>query len=286
MSVYNKEKTRCQFREQLSFLKILSKVKIYVISISIKMARQNFETCEGIAAHFRSLFEHNNETQSTDNEDEHRSTSDMDQLEGGAADEDTLESLSGAEADNETDEENAENYYDEISDLQDKRTSNPFEEGTTVYSDQKFDIIVKSVSHKKNNRYKINDHLYRISFHRKTPDKLKLLNLESAIEVALIKIIDKLKRVYRKDNQHQIYVTVIEKRIKNGLNSGNYSLNTPSRVIARWVLSMLYNFLKSKQSMKLTKSFNVMIKVLSVRHIRDLVKNKSKNKKFRPHVYH
>ncbi len=250
------------------------------------MARQNFETCEGIAAHFRSLFEHNNETQSTDNEDEHRSTSDMDQLEGGAADEDTLESLSGAEADNETDEENAENYYDEISDLQDKRTSNPFEEGTTVYSDQKFDIIVKSVSHKKNNRYKINDHLYRISFHRKTPDKLKLLNLESAIEVALIKIIDKLKRVYRKDNQHQIYVTVIEKRIKNGLNSGNYSLNTPSRVIARWVLSMLYNFLKSKQSMKLTKSFNVMIKVLSVRHIRDLVKNKSKNKKFRPHVYH
>ncbi len=239
-----------------------------------------FTTCGEIENHFRTFFEHEESTIAPNDSNN--------ELVGGK--EQNI-SESGNEADIESDEEEqdeneTEDYFDNISDREDNRASDPFLEGTNVYSDKNLDIVVKSVAHKRRNRYEVNDHLYRVTFHKKRAEKTTVISLESAIEVSLIKIIDQLKKVYRRDNQHQIYVTIIEKRIKNGLNSGNYSLNTPSRVIARWVLSILYNYLKSKQTMKLNKSFQVMIKILSVRHMRELLKDKKRKKPFRPHMYH
>ena len=77
---------------------------------------------------------------------------------------------------------------------------------------------------------------------------------------------------------------MIEKNILKGLNSGNYSLNTPSWQIARWVMAMLYNYLKSRQTLKLNNSFKIHIKVLSTRHANDLEQNKRSS--FRRKLYH
>ena len=104
------------------------------------------------------------------------------------------------DGDIDSEDENAEEYFESINDAEDRRLSNPFEEGTIVFSNPTLDILVKSVSHKKRNRYDINDHLYKITFHRKTGEKIKLLDLESAIEIALIKIINQLQKIYKKDN--------------------------------------------------------------------------------------
>ncbi len=46
---------------------------------------------------------------------------------------------------------------------------------------------------------------------------------------------------------------------------------------------MLYNYLKSKQTLKLNNSFKIQIKVLSRRHTNDLVQQ---NRRFRQHIYH
>ncbi len=164
------------------------------------------------------------------------------------------------------------------------RTQDPFHEGTIVYEEPEFRLKVKSVQHIRRTRYMLSDHLYSMWIEQKEKgDPPLLLDLETAIEQGLIRVLDELKSVYPSHHQYQIYVTIIAQQILSGLNSGNYSLNTPSEKIARWMLSMLYHYLKSKQTLRLDKTFKIQIKVLSVGHTNNLMQN---NAKFRRHVYH
>ncbi len=163
------------------------------------------------------------------------------------------------------------------------RTHDPYIQGTVVVQMPTFDLKVKSVSHVRRTRYNLSDHLYSIWVEQKKRGRPPLLlDLEEALERAIILVLDELKTVYSKKD-HQIYVTIIDRHITSGLNSGNYSLQTPSSKIARWMMSMLYNFLKSKQTLRLNKSFKVQVKVLSVSHTRDLEQNRPR---FQRHVYH
>ncbi len=173
---------------------------------------------------------------------------------------------------------------DDDEDAPPARTQDPFHEGTIVYEEPEFRLKVKSVQHVRRTRYMLSDHLYSIWIELKQRGQPPLLlDLEKAIEQGIITVLNELKSVYPSHHQYQIYVTIIAEKIKSGLNSGNYSLNTPSEKIARWMLSMLYNYLKSKQTMRLDKTFKIQIKVLSVGHTNNLAQN---NVKFRKHVYH
>ncbi len=84
---------------------------------------------------------------------------------------------------------------------------------------------------------------------------------------ALEAVLNSLKLVYGRDLHHQVYVTIIENKILHGLNSGNYDINTPSSIISNRVLSMLYNYLKSYQTLRINPSFKIQVKVLSVPHM-------------------
>ncbi len=179
---------------------------------------------------------------------------------------------------------NVEKMYRQIVD--DSRTKDPYIQGTKVFGDANFDVFVKSAEHKKSLKYNLSDHLYKVTVHQKDGEPALLLDIEEPLKEALVKILDTLKTVYNKDNHHQVYLTIIDKNILNGLNSGNYALNAPSIKIANWVCGMLYNYLKSKQSLTLNTSFNVKIKVLGVRHILDLMQNKKRKTPFQPHIYH
>ncbi len=176
--------------------------------------------------------------------------------------------------------------YNEVKD--DSRIHDPFIQGTKIFTDSNFSVYVKSVAHQKSNRYELSDHLYKLTIEQKNADPpALLLDIEDPLREGIIHILNKLKEVYNSANHHQVYLTIIEKNILNGLNSGNYSLNAPSKKIANWVCSMLYNYLKSKQTLTLNESFNVKIKVLGVRHILDLLNNNKRKKSFKPHiVYH
>ena len=174
--------------------------------------------------------------------------------------------------------------YTEITN--DSRTEDPYIQGTKVYDKKNFQLFAKSIEHKKSTKYNLSDHLYKVTVHQKEGEPALLLDIEEPLKEALVKILDKLKTVYNKDNHHQVYLTIIEKNILKGLNSGNYSLNTPSIKIANWVCSMLYNYLKSKQTLTLNDSFNVKIKVLGVKHVLDLLNNKKRKNPFHPHIYH
>ncbi len=162
-----------------------------------------------------------------------------------------------------------------------------YSRGRMVYEDDLYQVFVKAVRHKKPTQYSLSDHLFTVWVKSKTlvnNEEPLLFDLELALEKALIEILDRLKAVYdSQQNQNQIYITVLEKSMLNGLNSGNYSLHTPSKTIVRWVLSMLYHFLKSNQTIRLNESFKIQIKVLSLRHTQALEKNK---RGFTRHLYH
>ena len=173
---------------------------------------------------------------------------------------------------------------EEDGDVPPNRSHNPYNEGTTVVETPEFIMKVKSISHTRRTRYRLSDHLYSIwvELKRRHGQAPLLIDLEEALERALIHVLDELKRVYL-NKQYQIYVTIIEKNIISGLNSGNYSLQTPSDKIARWMMGMLYNYLKSNQTLRLNNSFKIQIKVLSFSHVRNMEQNRPQ---FQRHIYH
>ncbi len=159
-----------------------------------------------------------------------------------------------------------------------------FKQGTDIYKDDEYIANIKAVSHKRRTQYSLSDHLFDVKIRPRNQDeKPYLINLEEVIGKALVNILDQLKEAYdAKQNQNQIYITIIDKNILKGINTGNYSLHTPSFLIARWVMALLYHYLKSEQTLRLNDTFKIQIKVLSARHVRDLEKKKPR---FR-HVYH
>ncbi len=163
------------------------------------------------------------------------------------------------------------------------RSGDPYRQGTTVYENAEFRLKVKSVRHARRTRYMLSDHLYSMWVEQKRRVAPFLADMEEALEPGLIEVLNRLKSVYVARHHYQIYVTIISNSIQSGLNSGNYSLNTPSNKIARWMLGMLYNFLKSNQTLKLDHSFKIQIKVLSLHHTHNLEQN---NPRFRRHIYH
>ncbi len=187
-----------------------------------------------------------------------------------------------------SEEENEVESEDDASDRNENETeahAHPiYTKGTQVFENDLYKVFVKGVAHKRRTRYSLSDHLFTMWVEPKSTNIPLIFDLEFALEKALTYVLDRLKTVYdSRHNQNQIYITVAEKNILHGLNSGNYSLHTPSSKIVRWVLSMLYNYLKSEQTLRLNDSFKIQIKVLSHRHVKDLEQRRTN---FRRHIYH
>ncbi len=158
------------------------------------------------------------------------------------------------------------------------------ERGTIIVNNSDYLIRVKATSHARQTRYSLDDHLYNIWVEQKDRGPAPYLaDLEEGLERALITVLNNLKDSYPMQRNYQIYVTIVDDSITSGLNSGNYSLRTPSHKIARWMMAMLYHYLKSNQTMRLNRSFKIQVKVLSVTHTQDLVNSR---RGFRQHFHH
>ncbi len=144
---------------------------------------------------------------------------------------------------------------------------------------------VKRAAFKRNLRFGIDDHLYNLNIDGRRRQPPLVSNVAKGLKIALIQLLNDLKHLYDKNNYHQVFVTVIEKNILRGLNSGNYDLATPSSIIANRVLSMLYNYLKSFQTLRLNPSFKVQLKVLSLRNMRHLRRSKRRRNHFNMHYF-
>ncbi len=162
------------------------------------------------------------------------------------------------------------------------KIGNPYAQGITVFSDNNVDINIRSVEHQRQTRFRTEDHLYQINIIPRRRTAPLIISLENAIAEALSAILSTLQGVYARNLHHQVYITVIERNILHGLNTGNFDLNTPPREIINRVLTILHSYLKSKQTLQLNDSFKIQLKVLSHNHSNHAAAN---NPAFRKKFY-
>ncbi len=158
----------------------------------------------------------------------------------------------------------------------------PFQQGTNIYSDTNVQINVQAVEHQRHTRFRAEDHLYQVNIQANRRTAPILLSLETALKEALMAILLRLKNNYPSIFHHQVYITIIENKIRHGLNTGNYDLAAPPIHIVNRALTILHSYLKSNQTMKLSDSFKVQIKVLSHKHTQHLLSN---NVRFRKKIF-
>ncbi len=157
-----------------------------------------------------------------------------------------------------------------------------FQRGENIYSDTNVNIMVRAIEHQRITRFRAEDHLYQVDIiprRRQTP---LLLSLETAIKEALSSILLRLRGNYPSNLHHQVYITIIENNIVHGLNTGNFDLNAPPNNIVNRALTILHSYLKSNQTLHLTNSFKIQIKVLSHNHTNYLQGN---NPHFRKKIF-
>lgn len=155
--------------------------------------------------------------------------------------------------------------------------------GQVIYNDPEnnLQLEVKRKRHVRETNY-LDDHLFEITIkeiHTRAKRPL-LVDLLLIFLAALQTFLRDIASFYDQVNNHQMYVTVIDENIRNGLNTGNFNVHTNPEVVATHVLNMLYNFLTSHMSLKLNNSFRFNIKVLSLRHANDRIQRGS----LRPHL--
>ncbi len=157
-----------------------------------------------------------------------------------------------------------------------------FNQGTNVYSDPNIDINIRGIEHQRNTRFRAEDHLYEINIIPRRRTAPLLLSLEMALKEALLSILFTLRNSYPHNLHHQVYITIIEKSILHGLNTGNFDLNAPPKDIVNRALTIFHSYLKSKQTMQLNDSFKIQVKVLSHNHSNLL---ELKNPRFRKRIF-
>jgi hypothetical protein len=165
----------------------------------------------------------------------------------------------------------------------DELANGPYNQGQVIYQgvQSNLSLQIRKIRHRREAEF-LEDHLFEISVNeiqRRQRSPL-LITLLMIFRTALIQIINDLAQFYDEQNNHQMYVTVIDDSINHGLNTGNYNVRTDPGLVTDRILTMLYNFLTSHMSLRLNQSFRFNIKVLSVRHARERVQRGG----FNPHI--
>jgi hypothetical protein len=98
-----------------------------------------------------------------------------------------------------------------------------FESNEIVAQNNKFQLEIVKTQFSHNNRFSLDDHLFVMQCKLKNKKRTKpaLLELLNLLYNGLINALDKMKNHYKNpEHEYQIYSTVIENHIKNGLNTG------------------------------------------------------------------
>ena len=146
----------------------------------------------------------------------------------------------------------------------------PFEHPEEAFSDENFSLIIRRVSHRQEKRFRLHDMLLNLEVVRKHPKKKAplLISMLLSIQTAIAFMLRRLQEYFSHQSRHQVYLVVLRDGILNGLQTGNLSLHDNSAVsMAKLVVKRLYNYLKSKVTLRWDKSFKIVCKVLSVPHM-------------------
>ena len=151
----------------------------------------------------------------------------------------------------------------------------------TIFENRSFKVRLRQVEHRRNSRFNISDHLYDMTFEVKDNRQFLLQDLFELINSALIKAISQLKEKYPNNYRNQLFTTIVQDGLLNGLNSGGYSMATNPQQIANHMLNMLESFVQSNEALTLNDSFKIVMKVISMEHVSHRILN---DDSYVPHV--
>ena len=143
-----------------------------------------------------------------------------------------------------------------------------------ILENDSFEVKLEKIAHSRHTRFNLSDHLYNMQFKVKSEKKEFLMaSLFEMLDVAFTRAIDDLKKNYDNSYKNQLYSTIIQKGLLNGLNTGGYSMATPSVKIVSHLLNMLESYLQSHENLTLDSSFKVQFKVITVSHVTHRIMN-------------
>ena len=151
----------------------------------------------------------------------------------------------------------------------------------TIFENRSFKVRLRQVEHRRNSRFNISDHLYDMTFEVKSNRQFLLQDLFELINSALIRAISQLKERYPNNYRNQLFTTIVQDGLLNGLNSGGYSMATNPQQIANHMLNMLESFVQSNEALTLNDSFKIVMKVISMEHVSHRILN---DNSYVPHV--
>ena len=106
------------------------------------------------------------------------------------------------------------------------------------------------------------------------------------LEKAISFILSQVKNLYNANDHNIAFLTLYQKPMINGLNTGGFDIQESSTEMVQRVLQMLEQFLVSNQTLTLNDSFKVYLKVLSVDHMHFKNNQKPKMNKKRTKAFY
>ena len=138
-----------------------------------------------------------------------------------------------------------------------------------IYENESMELSIEKTNFLRQKKFKIHDHLFHMKIKLKNSNTSAplLRNILQFLQIAFEHILQNIRTLYNKDDHNIAFLTLFQKPMINGLNTGGFDIQESSSEMVQRVLSMLEQFLVSNQSLQLDDTFKVYLKVLSIRHM-------------------
>ena len=138
-----------------------------------------------------------------------------------------------------------------------------------IYENDLMKLTIEKSSFLRQKKFKLHDHLFHIKITLKNSNRSPplLRDILNFLQIAFDHILTNIRTLYNNDDHNVAFLTLYQKPMVNGLNTGGFDLQENSVEMVQRLLTMLEQFLVSNQNLKLDESFKVYLKVLSVQHM-------------------
>jgi hypothetical protein len=139
-----------------------------------------------------------------------------------------------------------------------------------VFENNQIEMFIRKSFHQRQVRFRLQDSMFHIKVKTKQDSTNPLLfDLLEVFERAFTFILTNLQNYYNKEDINEIYLTLFQDNMLNGLNSPAVKLQDSPKEVVDNILDMLYRFLISENNidLEINDSFTVYIHVLSIDHM-------------------
>ena len=138
-----------------------------------------------------------------------------------------------------------------------------------VFRNDSMELYIERANHIRQTRFRLDDHMFHIKIKLINPNANPpyLRDILDFLERAFNYILTNIRGHYKTDDHNIAFLTLYQKPMINGLNTGGFDIQEDSQQMVERVLTMLEQFLVSNQTLKLDQTFQVYLKVLSVKHM-------------------